>query len=578
MGSTALHMAAAAEDLSMVRLLLEAQVSQNVGDMRQSVDSRNKRPVDVAGTANNMFLSHLLDPNRPITSVITAAAPHTSVTLYPGGGLGILPGHIATAAVLNPSDHFALDGVLRISAAGWGSAALGLSDRSGLGLGFRGSRRAGGLRSDEPPHVVFESMLQKLRLVLSLEAMDLEAKLAAAAVTNGSSSSNDVGICSIKQDIAGSLELQGRVKQKIWKLKGQQQQQQQEVSDLSAAAGHQDAIAQGDTSDADPATAAADVAAAAAAVSVATSCTSDDSDNEAAAGTGRQQQQHGELRQQVLLKAARQQGQDQQTAAAAAAAAAVKGRLATVRDLLWIIQELLAMSPTSSSSTVANQASAAAAAATSAIAQQQQQAVVSNTSTISYTRRGRRHRSSRDRRASADASGSSSSNRRRGSSRRHSAGSSSNAWGLLGRLSSGTPVAFGSSSSSHRPPSSPASDMDIFEPPAGTSSSAAAAATVAAAALANSSSSASATAAAAPSSLAVEHVLSAFITPSTLSSLTAVTKLLINASALSGKQPGAAAAAGSSVSVDGRWAEQEHALVLLRSLLQVGLRILLTRQ
>jgi hypothetical protein len=69
-----------------------------------------------------------------------------------------------------------------------------------------------------------------------------------------------------------------------------------------------------------------------------------------------------------------------------------------------------------------------------------------------------------------------------------------------------------------------------------------------------------------------EEVLAAYITPSMLSSLAAVTKLFVGASSLSGQQQeqqqGAVGDGGCGSTA--HWAEQEHALMLMKGILKVG--------
>eukprot|EP00775_Hariotina_reticulata_P007519 gene7519-7730_t len=64
-GSTALHLAAAAEDLPLVKLLLEVQVSQGVQDQRRVQNSAGERPIDSVRSTTNLLLLHLLDPSQP---------------------------------------------------------------------------------------------------------------------------------------------------------------------------------------------------------------------------------------------------------------------------------------------------------------------------------------------------------------------------------------------------------------------------------------------------------------------------------------------------------------------------------
>lgn len=542
-----------------------------------------------------MLLLHMLDPNQPMAAAV-AAAPYQGLALYPGlmGGMY----NLSALSGLAPGPNGNL-------VPAW------LLARSGSlpGFGVRGSsRRSGANRTDQPPHIVLGLMLQRLRLVLSLEAVDLQNKLAAATAVINSSSSGGGSVAATVE----SKQQQQRREEKRKQLQtdqGQHWQQHQGLQTPAAAAaaleidaGYDSCASAAATDDGDTIPSAADVPVPA--VALCGSSTDEQyalTDGEgsdlaevADADLARSREAHrsryiSQQKQKQALQAQQEQQQQedrQRQRQLAAEVAALRGRLQTVQGLLATIQEMLAVLPASASKPNAGSRSGAGSGSRVAAASSAQQQ-------NGGSRSGRRRRNS-------GGSSSSSSGRGRG-------------WSLLGRVAN--MQRSGASSSSD-----PGGGRGL-----GSSSQAGL-------------SDAAEAAAAAGTSMedeAAEQAFTAFITPGTLASLAAVTKLLVNASALSGKQQqqqqgtfgtGAAAAAtaagssrtGSAVSgpaagpangsnparirsattswlpvlaaadgtaegaattaaaalhpaaaVDARWAEQEHALMLMKSILQV---------
>ena len=65
-GSTALHIAALIGNISMAKVLLEAQESVPGLELRSRTDASGMRPQDYAQRSRNPVLVHLLDERQPV--------------------------------------------------------------------------------------------------------------------------------------------------------------------------------------------------------------------------------------------------------------------------------------------------------------------------------------------------------------------------------------------------------------------------------------------------------------------------------------------------------------------------------
>jgi hypothetical protein len=482
-GSTPLHITAAAEELSMVVVLLEAQLARGEPDMRRATNRQGRRPLDSAPEDASPLLLQLLDPGQ-------------SLGLNPsprGGGLVLNPGTSSSRVV--PRDSLRLhhhhqpphlQGLLGLSLVAGGGGAGPYHHR----------RRRGSVNSsDQPPHVVLGGLLQRLKLVLTLEAVALQGVLDAA-------------------DAAASSRL--LLKRQLAKHTATAAARDGDEGEGPAAG---DAIG---TGRADAGAASATDAARSTSrpvlgsspfLSPSSSCSgliaaSDDTAPQA------------------------DKGGQQQAAAAAALLASQRVRVHSLQQLMVIVDAMMLLLPASATGDSAaldvqrSQSSPAVVAAPVRGEQQQHGQRSSSVSGIS------------------------------------AAGSPIGHWGLLGTLlgaSGDGPNVSSTSSRAHTGLLGRLRHSHSGSSRRGSSRSSRRGSNAAAAGAAGSE-------AAAPQSddnsgPVSEDVLAAFITPSTLSSLAAATKLLVGASRLSGKQQQTQGA-------EALWDEQEHALALMRSILQ----------
>lgn len=467
-------------------LLLLLQVSRNEPDLRRAPNNHGDRPIDLARSSSNPLLHQLLDPSH-------------ALSLHPGPRSGL---------VLNPGSS--MSRVVTREGLRQHQALLGLS----TGGTVRGSRR-----SEQAPHLTLVGLLQRLKLVLSLEAFALQQQLAAAGSNGGSAA------------VMSSLLLK------------QQQAKEQQV--LAAAIGDD---SRDDVIGTAPATN-ADVTKGSAASSVATA--RGRADNAAAAGviggfdSGLHAPTNGvdispqpEIRPTAArgrlsddthpLPDSSQQQQPEQQRHSTAQVAAQQVRLRVLQQLMATVDELLAMLP----------ASAAVASGDSSPGE--------NSSPPRASQHQQHGSTERSMAAPAGTGGSAADDA--------GAGSGNASWGLLGGLLSR------SSTEGHvvTPQQQHLLQQQHYRLFGTTCSSGGR----------HTDGSSSDHTPAAVGRIP-EDVLASHITPSLLSSLAAVIKLLVGASSLSGQHEqqllGSSGGCGSSA----RWAEQEHALVLMRGILKV---------
>jgi hypothetical protein len=440
--------------------------------MRRATNANGQRPIDVAPSSisANPLLLQLLDPSH-------------ALSLHPGPRTGI---------VLNPGSS--MSRVVTREGLRHHQALLGLSS----GSGFRGSRRALGAADGQPPHVALGALLQRLKLVLSLEAFALQQQLAAAAAAAASSNGGSAAA------VAGLLA------QKV---------KQQQV-DAAAAGGEEGESGWDDVIGTAPA---ADTAPFSAAAAGGISSDAPETGPLHVARTA-----SSGLSSTVLeISPGSSSGDDtrafpdaqQQQQQSAAQAAAQQVRLKQLQHMAAAVDELLALLPASATATPA---SPSASGSTSPRQQHQQG----------------------------------------GAAGRHSSSSTGPAsWGLLGGLlarnSTGSPDQHlgtmqqqqqqqqqQASAGRRRSGRSRRSSTDGTGTGTGSDSSPASA----------------------PLS---EEVLAAYITASMLSSLAAVTKLFVGASSLSGQQQQQQQQQASEGGSHARWADQEHALLLMKGVIKV---------
>jgi len=475
-------------------------VSRDEPDLRRAVNARGERPLDVAPTSSNPLLLQLLDPSH-------------SLSLHPGPRSGI---------VLNPGSSSSR--VITREGLRQQQALLGLSS------GFRPGGRRG---SEQPAHIALGGLLQRLKLVLVLEAFALQQQLGvgpAAAAVSGSSDS-----------VTAAMSVSSL-------LVKQQQAKEQQV--LVATAGDEP-----EPRDDDVIGTAADLS---------LSRTNSAADGAAEAQGIAQQLNPTEQSQTDLgyssgssppeispdsssgaddtcpvldgsQRLLQQQQQQQQRCAAESAAQQV--RLKTLERLISAVNELLACLP--ASATAAGGLSGHSSPRASSSGQQQQHLPALT---------------------EADTHGS-------------SAGGRGSNWGLLGGLLTRANGGHLEGDQGHHQGSQQQQQPQLLSSSRYGSSGSGSSSPAAAGA--DSAAGGDAAAAAGLAMVIPEDILSAYITPSSLSSLAAVTKLFVGASSLAGQQQelGLHGLGGSGCGALGsstRWAEQEHALMLMRGILQVS--------